>query len=60
MVAGGVVYECGKGSWVFLYPSGGAGTSKASQAFWQVEDLEAEVQALKENGVVFEDTTCRG
>src|SRR5262249_23401969 len=32
--AGGVVYECGKGSWVFMYRSPGAGTSKASTAFW--------------------------
>ena len=55
VVAGGVVYECGKGSWVFLYPSGGAGTSQASQAFWQVEDIEAEVAELVTRGVVFED-----
>jgi len=27
-VAGGVVYECGKRSWIFLYQSAGAGTSK--------------------------------
>ena len=26
--AGGVIYECGKGSWVFMYPSPGAGTSR--------------------------------
>lgn len=26
--AGGVIYECGGGSWVFMYPSAGAGTSK--------------------------------
>ena len=54
-VAGGVVYECGGGSWVFLYPSGGAGTSQASQAFWQVEDIESEVAELVKRGVVFED-----
>jgi len=58
--AGGVIYQCGKGSWVFLSPSGGAGTSKASQAFWQVEDVEAEVQALKDKGVVFEDYDMPG
>ena len=23
-IAGGVVYECGNRSWIFLYPSGGA------------------------------------
>jgi catechol 2,3-dioxygenase-like lactoylglutathione lyase family enzyme len=28
--AGGVIYECGNGFWVFTYPSAGAGTSKAS------------------------------
>ena len=25
--AGGVIYECGNDSWVFMYPSKGAGTS---------------------------------
>jgi len=53
--AGGVIYECGKGSWVFMYPSGGAGTSKASTAFWAVDDVEAEVAELKARGVVFEE-----
>ncbi len=53
--AGGVIYECGKGSWVFMYPSKGAGTSKASTAFWAVEDVEAEVAGLKSRGVVFEE-----
>ena len=53
--AGGVIYECGKGSWVFMYPSKGAGTSKASTAFWAVEDVEAEVAELKSRGVVFEE-----
>jgi hypothetical protein len=52
-IAGGVVYECGNESWVFLYPTPGAGTSKASQAFWQVKDVEAEVAELKAKGVVF-------
>ena len=59
-VAGGVVYECGERSWIFLYPSGGAGTSKASQAFWQVEDLEAEVAELRKRGVVFEEYDVPG
>src|SRR5438128_5823871 len=53
--AGGVIYECGKGSWVFMYPSPGAGTSKASTAFWAVDDVEAEVAELKARGVVFEE-----
>jgi len=52
--AGGVVYDCG-GSEAFLYPTGNAGTSKASQAFWQVRDVEAEVAELKSRGVKFEE-----
>jgi len=53
--AGGVIYECGKGSRVFMYPSPGAGTSQASTAFWAVDDVEAEVAELKARGVVFEE-----
>jgi predicted enzyme related to lactoylglutathione lyase len=59
-VAGGVVYECAGGSWVFLYESAGAGTSKASQAFWQVADVEAEVADLKSRGVIFEEYDMPG
>lgn len=51
--AGGVVYECG-GAEVFMYATPNAGTSKASQAFWQVKDIEAEVAQLKARGVQFE------
>jgi hypothetical protein len=36
--AGGVIYEWG-GAEVFMYPTSNAGTSKASQAFWQVADV---------------------
>jgi predicted enzyme related to lactoylglutathione lyase len=53
--AGGVVYESGKGSWVFMYPSPGAGTNRASTAFWAVADVAAEVSELKARGVVFEE-----
>ena len=51
--AGGVIYECG-GAEAFLYPTPNAGTSKASQAYWQVADVEAEVAELKARGVTFE------
>jgi hypothetical protein len=57
--AGGVIYECG-GSEVFMYPTSNAGTSKASQAYWQVADVEAEVAALKARGVVFEQYDMPG
>ena len=53
-VSGGVVYECGKGTACFLYATPNAGTSKASQAFWDVEDIEREVTELKRRGVAFE------
>jgi len=58
--AGGVIYECGKGSWVFMYPSAGAGTSRASTAFWAVDDVAAEVAALKSRGVTFEEYDMPG
>jgi predicted enzyme related to lactoylglutathione lyase len=58
--AGGVIYECGGGSWVFMYPSPGAGTSKASTAFWAVDDIAAEVAELKARGVVFEEYDMPG
>src|SRR5205807_747389 len=58
--AGGVIYECGGGSWVFMYPSAGAGTSKASTAFWAVDDVDAEVRELKNRGVVFEEYDMPG
>lgn len=51
---GGVVYEFGKGTACFLYPTPNAGTSRASQAFWEVADIEAEVAELKARGVTFE------
>jgi predicted enzyme related to lactoylglutathione lyase len=54
-IAGGVVYEFGKGTACFLYPTQNAGTSKASQAFWQVEDIEREVAELRKRGVRFEE-----
>jgi predicted enzyme related to lactoylglutathione lyase len=53
-VSGGVVYEFGKGTAAFLYQSPNAGTSQASQAFWDVEDIQREVAELKRRGVEFE------
>jgi predicted enzyme related to lactoylglutathione lyase len=56
----GLVYECGKGTSFFMYKSAGAGTSRASQAFWAVEDLEAEVAELRGKGVKFEEYDMPG
>jgi len=57
--AHGVIYECG-GAEAFLYPTSNAGTSRASQAFWQVKDVEAEVAELKARGVHFEEYDMPG
>ena len=52
-VAGGLAYEFGNGTACFMYPTPNAGTSRASQAFWQVQDIEKEVAELKARGVTF-------
>jgi len=59
-VAGGVIYEFGEKTACFLYPTPNAGTSRASQAFWQVDDVEREVAELKARGVAFEDYDMPG
>jgi len=51
---GGVTYEFGGGTAAFLYLTDNAGSSKASQAFWSVEDVDREIAELKKRGVVFE------
>jgi predicted enzyme related to lactoylglutathione lyase len=54
-ISGGVVYEFADHTRCFMYPTPLAGTSKESQAFWQVKDLEREVAELKARGVKFEE-----
>ncbi|MEO5815967.1 MAG: VOC family protein [Gemmatimonadaceae bacterium] len=56
---GGLTYECG-GAPIFMYVSGGAGTSKASQAFWAVKDLRAEMAELRARGLKFEQYDMPG
>ena len=52
---GGVAYPFAEQTAAYLYEAGdSAGTSKASQAFWKVDDLEREVAQLKAKGVNFE------
>jgi catechol 2,3-dioxygenase-like lactoylglutathione lyase family enzyme len=59
-VAGGVHYDFAGGTACFMYPTPNAGTSKASQAFWQVDDVEKEVAELKARGVTFEEYDMPG
>ena len=54
-IAGGVVYEFGARTGCFLYPTQNAGTSKASQAFWQVDDVERVVEELGKRGVKIDE-----
>ena len=59
-IAGGVAYKFANGTGCFLYPSGNAGTNRASQAFWQVDDVEREVAELRARGVTFEEYDMPG
>jgi predicted enzyme related to lactoylglutathione lyase len=57
---GGVIYQFADHTACFLYPTPNAGTSKASQAYWQVDDVEREVNELKSRGVMFENYDVPG
>ena len=59
-LAGGVAYEFANGTACFMYPTPNAGTSRASQAFWQVKDVEKEVAELRARGVTFEEYNLPG
>jgi len=52
---GGIEFECGSGTSLMVYPSGFAGTNKATAAAWEVVDIEAEMSGLRSKGVTFED-----
>jgi predicted enzyme related to lactoylglutathione lyase len=58
--AGGVTYEFADHTGCFLYPTPNAGTSKASQAYWMVHDIEHEVAELQSRGVKFEEYDLPG
>src|SRR5215813_12276617 len=53
--ASGVTYEFANCTACFLYPTPNSGTSQASQAFGQVENVEKEVAELMERCVQFEE-----
>ena len=57
---GGVVYEFGGGTACCLYPTPNAGTSQASQAFWDVADIDQAIAELEARGVAFEDFDMPG
>lgn len=51
---GGIMYDCGNGSQVFVYQSTFAGTNKATAASWSVGDIKAAIDELKGKGITFE------
>ena len=59
-INGGVVYEFAGGTACFLYTTPNAGTSQASQAFWDVKDVDKLIGELKGRGVKFEDYDVPG
>lgn len=51
---GGLRYRCGDGEFA-LFESAGAASGSHTQMAWQVDDLDAVVAQLRNNGVVFEE-----
>ncbi|MGZ5785307.1 MAG: VOC family protein [Ramlibacter sp.] len=54
------MYEFAGGTACFLYKSPNAGTSQASQAFWDVDDVDRLIEQLKAKGIEFEDYDVPG
>jgi catechol 2,3-dioxygenase-like lactoylglutathione lyase family enzyme len=57
---GGIFFRCGEGTRFLVFPSGGTASGSHTQMGWTVEDIEAEVAALKTRGVVFEEYDTPG
>jgi predicted enzyme related to lactoylglutathione lyase len=53
-IEGGLAYEFADHTACFMYATPFGGTSQASQAFWEVPDIEREVADLKKRGVELE------
>ncbi len=50
---GGILFEAGKGSFIFVYPSQFAGTNKATGASFNVDDFDGTIADLRSRGVSF-------
>ena len=55
----GVRYSCGTGGFL-LFESSGEPSGSHTQLGWDVDDIEAAVATLRENGVVFEEYDLPG
>jgi catechol 2,3-dioxygenase-like lactoylglutathione lyase family enzyme len=61
----GLFYDCSSGTKLFVYTSAVAGNNQTTSATWGVQDVKAEVDALKAKGISFEhydmpDVTMEG
>ena len=52
---GGIMFQAGKGTALFVYPSGFAGTNKATGASFNVDDFDGTIADLRAKGVSFMD-----
>jgi catechol 2,3-dioxygenase-like lactoylglutathione lyase family enzyme len=52
---GGLWYQAGGDTWLYLYVSAFAGTAQNTVAGWSVKDIEAVMADLRTRGLVFED-----
>ena len=50
---GGVMYQSGNGR-LFVYQAPTAGTNQATSASWEVQNIQAVVDELKNKGITFE------
>ncbi|MFD8562386.1 VOC family protein [Streptosporangium canum] len=56
---GGLLYRCGGGRFA-LFASTGTASGDHTQMAWEVDDLEAVVEELRNRGVVFEEVDVPG
>jgi predicted enzyme related to lactoylglutathione lyase len=56
----GIFYECGNGSYFFLYPAQGPASGQHTQAAWIVDDIGSVMDDLRSRGVSFEEYDIPG
>lgn len=56
----GLRFECGRGTFIIVYPSPSAGTARSLVAGFQVDDLDATMADLRNRGVAFENYDSPG
>jgi catechol 2,3-dioxygenase-like lactoylglutathione lyase family enzyme len=57
---GGMWFEFGAGSWLYVYPTAMAGTAQNTVAGWTVSGIEEVMADLRARGVVFEEYDLPG